>query len=207
MTNTKKFAQQELDILAATNKESIIIPFTKEILALCDAFEKRGISRKTTPHTVSVISQAFKSLMMMMPISPVTGEDSEWEELSQMDDDKNLYYQNKRCSALFKNTKEKKATYLDAIIWNGKEGLYSFTGVVYIDETLKEVVGSRHFVKFPFTPKSFYIDVERVLISKEDAESRKLYYTGDGTIFYYFIIKDKKQLDEVFKYYIKNEIK
>jgi len=34
MTNTQKFAKQELDILAATVPDAIVTPFAKEILAL-----------------------------------------------------------------------------------------------------------------------------------------------------------------------------
>ena len=44
MTNTQKFAQQELDILAATVPDAIVTPFAKEILALCEAFGNSGQS-------------------------------------------------------------------------------------------------------------------------------------------------------------------
>jgi len=60
-------------------------------------------------------------------------------------------------------------------------------------------------VKFPFKPKTFYIDVVRVPITKEEAEKRRLYYSynEDGTDgCYCTILKDPKQLYKVFKYYI-----
>ena len=44
MTNTQKFAQKELDILAATVPDAIVTPFAKEILALCEAFGNSGQS-------------------------------------------------------------------------------------------------------------------------------------------------------------------
>ena len=57
-------------------------------------------------------------------------------------------------------------------------------------------------MKFPFKPKTFYIDVVRIPISKEEAEKRELHYIEDGfNECYYTILKDPKQLDNVFKYY------
>lgn len=52
---------------------------------------------------------------------------------------------------------------------------------------------------------SFYIDVIRVPISKEEAEQRDLHYIEDSFgECYYNILKDPKQLDKVFEYYDKN---
>ena len=71
-----------------------------------------------------------------------------------------------------------------------------------------ELIGSSQFVKFPFEPKTFYIDVVRVPISKEEAEQRNLHYIEDGFGgCYYPVLKDPKQLDKVFNYYDKKEIK
>jgi hypothetical protein len=61
MTNTQKFAQQELDILAATVPDAIVTPFAKEILALCEAFGNSGQSGGSAPYTASAISQAVKN--------------------------------------------------------------------------------------------------------------------------------------------------
>jgi len=49
------------------------------------------------------------------------------------------------------------------------------------------MIGSKCYIKsFPFTPKSFYIDVRDVEVEKDDWES--------------FVV-DTKQLDEVKEYY------
>jgi hypothetical protein len=118
--------------------------------------------------------------------------------------DGSIMYQNSRCSALFKGGIESKAHYLDAIVWKGVEDYDTFTGRVYIDDKDFELIGSSQFVKFPFKPKTFYIDVVRVPISKEEAEKRDLHYIEDGfNECYYTILKDPKQLDRVFKYYDK----
>ena len=205
MTNTYKFAKQELDILAATVPDAIITPFAKEILALCEAFGNSGQSGGSAPYTASAISQAVKKLMLQEPICDVTGHKSEWNDVSAMGDDSKPYYQNKRCSALFQDKNSKNPPYyLDAIIWKGKEDWDTFTGKVYIDDKDFELIGSSQFVRLPFKPKRFYIDVVRVPITKEEAESRKLHYIEDKNgECYYTILKDPKQLNAVFKYYIK----
>lgn len=200
MTNTQSFAKQELDILAATVPDAIVTPFTNEILALCEAFGKSGQSGGSAPMTATAISQAVKSLLLQNPICYITGHESEWSnKISQRED----LYQNKRCYALFKQG-DGSSYYLDAIVWKGKENWDTFTGRVYIDNKHFELVSSRQYVKFPFKPKTFYIDVVRVPITKEEAESKNMHFIEDGdNKCYYSIIKDLKQLGKVFKYYDK----
>ena len=220
MTNTQKFAQNELDILAATVPDAIVTPFAKEILALCEAFGNSGQSGGSAPYTASAISQVVKKLLLHEPICDVTGHENEWVDVQEMGDG-SIMYQNSRCSALFKDGIESKAYYLNAIVWKGVEDYDTFTGSVYIDDKDFELIGSSQFVKFPFKPKTFYIDVVRVPISKEEAEKRNidvvrvpiskeeaekrnLHYIEDGfNECYYTILKDPKQLDEVFEYYDK----
>ena len=80
MTNTQKFAKQELDILAATVPDAIVTPFAKEILALCEAFGKSGQSGGSAPYTASVIAQAVKKLCLQEPICDVTGHNLHYIE-------------------------------------------------------------------------------------------------------------------------------
>jgi len=202
MTNTQQFAKRELDILEATTPDAIITPFAKEILALCEAFGKSGQSGGSAPYTASAISQAIKKLMLKEPICDVTGHESEWVDVSEISDGE-LLWQNSRCSGLFKYP-DGKLSYVDAIVWKGEEDWDTFTGRVYIDEKDFELIGSSQFAKLPFKPKTFYIDVVRVPITKEEAESRNLHYIEDGfNKCYYTILKDPTQLDKVFKYYDK----
>ncbi len=107
MTNTQKFAQQELDILAATVPDAIVTPFAKEILALCEAFGNSGQSGGSAPYTASAISQAVKKLLLQEPICDVTGHENEWVDVSEMGGG-SIMYQNSRCSALFKDGIETK---------------------------------------------------------------------------------------------------
>ena len=199
MTNTQKFAKRELDILEATTPDAIITPFAKEILALCEAFGNSGQSGGSAPYTASAISQAVKHLMLQEPICDITGHESEWCDVSESHG--SIMYQNRRCSALFKDGVGEKAYYLDSVVWKGIEDWDTFTGRVYVDNVGFELISGSHFVKFPFKPKTFYIDVVRVQITKEEAESRNLHYIEGNNECYYTILKDPKQLDVVFKYY------
>lgn len=214
-TNTAKFAQRELEILSAScpdkNNRPIIEPFKDEILALCERFGKSGQSGGSAPFTASALSKAIKTLCLQEPICPVTGIDTEWVDVSSMGDGQEMRYQNSRCSALFKNN-DGTCYYLDAIIWKEEHGgCYSGRGSTKDGE----VFYSRQFIKsFPFTPKTFYIDVVKEILPSDWTEEPFIewdYYdtnefekTGKKkwiTEKYRNVIKNKKQLDRVFKYY------
>lgn len=202
---------EEIDILSATVPDAIILPFRDEILSLCEAFGKSGQSGGSAPYTATAISQAVKKLLLKEPICDVIGHESEWSEPLESGDSKDITIrQNRRCSALFLETTHfvggdvSKAYYLDAIVWKGAEDWDRFTGSVYYDDRNFELINSRQYVKFPFKPKTFYIDVVRIPITEKEAESRNLHYIKDGfNECYYTILKDPKQLDKVFKYYLK----
>ena len=81
----------------------------------------------------------FKQAAMFKPLSPLTGEDSEWVEIGEGE------YQNKRCSHVFKSDGR---TY-DS---NGKVFVHP-NGASY---TSKD---SRVDVVFPYTPKTEYVNV------------------------------------------------
>lgn len=206
MTNTQSFAKRELDILAATVPDAIIIPFQKEILALCEAFGKSGQSGGSAPYTATAISKAIKTLMLHEPLCDITGHDSEWINQTDISDGE-VWFQNKRCSAVFKN-EDNRPYYLDAIVWKGEEDWDTFTGRVYVDNVNFELMASRQYIKLPFKPKTFYIDVIRVPITKIEAEAKGLHYIEDqdGDCYCSFV-KDPKQLNSVFKYYEKLECK
>jgi hypothetical protein len=197
MTNTQSFAKKELNILAATVPDAIITPFAKEILALCESFGKSGQSGGSAPFTATAISQAIKSLLLQEPICPVTGIDEEWVKVREVSGDDEMMYQNKRCSALFKS-KNGKCWYVDAIVkktqtgscWSGS---FWLSKEDYLSGDKSKKIGCAHYVKsFPFSPKTFYIDVTEEEVAKDDWET---------------YLKDGKQLEKVFKYYDKKQIK
>lgn len=109
-----KFVEHELDILLndldlPTNglgRETIKYyqSLRKDILDLCEAFEKNA------GHIGSMRAKAtlklFAKLASRLPLTPLTGEDNEWQliffdkDVEPKDDD--VMYVNKRCSRIFK---------------------------------------------------------------------------------------------------------
>ena len=214
MTNTQSHAQVEFDILSETTPDAIALEFKDEILALCEKFGKSGQSGGSAPYTAAIVSSVVKKLCMFQTIAPLTGEDSEWSNVSSGPDD--VLYQNKRNSAVFKD--ENGVWYLDAIVWCGDtpgesgNSWDNFSGTV-------EGIKSRAYIKeFPFEPKTFYINVTREMLpadweeepffqekdyyitSEYEATGVKNWIPGDK---YRYVIKDHKQLEEVWEYYQK----
>lgn len=200
------YAQHELDILCQTagpnsDDRPLIEEFIPEMLALLDKFGESGQSGGSAPYTANAICSTLKKLMLQKPICPITGVDDEWNDVSSMSHDKLPSYQNNRCSAVFKNGTDGRAYYLDAIVWKGDtEGESgndwdTFTGTCW-------GITSRQFIKsFPFTPKTFYIDVHRVPYDPSVHPVSESVSCGPGDFVY--LIKDEKQLDEVWEYYNK----
>lgn len=179
-------ARMELDVLIKSfpnlGERPIIEPFIPEILALVAKFANSGQSGGSGPYTASAISQAIEKLCLQKPISPITGAAEEWVDVTELNDGRTLY-QNKRCGALFKE-EDKNPYYLDAIVWVTEKGI-GWGGTAYLKNGSK--IQSRQYVKLPFTPKTFYIDVTEVETTNHNWD---------------FTVKDETQLKEVFDYYI-----
>jgi len=149
------------------------------VLELLEVFSKQGHSGGSAPCAI----EYFRKLALQEPISPILCTDDEWNDVSNYGGD--IDYQNNRCSAVFKNSKDDKPYYLDAIVWRNNSGS-TFTGSAF-DRKMNKIY-SHQFIKLPFYPKTFYIDVIDKEIAKDDFEH---------------YIKDDSQLEEVWKYYDK----
>lgn len=195
-SNTGRYAERELLVLSksTTDKDNrpIIEPFTKEIIALAERFGKSGQSGGSAPYTATSISQAIKKLLLFEPLCPVTGVDEEWINITELNDGRNMW-QNSRCSGLFKHA-DGSVSYNDAIIkktqtgscWSGS---FWLSKADYLTGNRELKIRSSQLVKsFPFTPKTFYIDVIEEEVAKDDWE---------------MYLKDPKQLAKVWKYYQK----
>jgi hypothetical protein len=175
------FAKQEFKQIKRSDTEDNEMQDLIEgnILELLEVFSKQGHSGSSAPYVVKM----FSKLAMFEPISPIEDLEEEW---SDVDGDS---YQNKRCSALFKEKETGKCYYLDAIIWR-EENDSGWNGSA-LDKSGKKIT-SRQYVNFPFYPKTFYVDVTSVEEPKDMWE---------------FFIKDESQLEEVFRYYNRFEEK
>ncbi len=199
MNNYKKHFERELKIMEANLKEGnnlAIKDFIPDIISITEKFSGQGHSGGSAPFYAGALSSAIKNVLLFNPLSPLTGEDSEWNNDISNDD----HYQNNRLSSVFKEGKDGQAYYLDAIVWSGEDEHDTFTGGV-------EELQSRQYIKsFPFVKKTFYINVKKEYYDGKPAETKPYYEEDhkDGTKAYYqYVIKNRKQLDEVFNYYDK----
>ena len=193
MGNTLIHAQRELDILVKScpdpENRPIIEEFIPEILALVEKFGESGQSGGSAPYTATALSHAIKHLCLQEPICDLTGIDDEWNDRGDG------CYQNNRLSSVFKDGKDGRAYYINAVVFKGQNGC-CFTGnsIELKDGT---VIGSRQYIKsFPFKAKTFYIDV----IETEWADKTQM-VKKDGGGWWTSIVKDERQLKAVWKYY------
>jgi len=188
-TNTARYAERELSILSQSlpdpDNRPIVEPFTKEILSLCEAFGKSGQSGGSAPYTATAISRTIKKLLLQEPICPITGVDEEWTDVTELNDGTPMF-QNKRCSAVFKDGRDGRAYYLDAIVFkSGEDNAFTSNRGAFLPDG--SLVGSCNYIKsFPFTPKTFYISVVDKEVAKDNWEH---YIVAPG------------MLKRVFKYY------
>lgn len=155
------------------------------VMELMEVFEKQGHSGGSAP----IVASLFHKLANYKPLGPITGKDEEWGDIRNISDDP--WYQNKRESGLFKD-KDGRVTYNSAIIKRCPSGT-TWSGPIYM--TREDAINnsnrfhsSLEIKGFPFTPKTFYIDVLEEEIKKDD---------------WIMWVKDPKQLDEVWEYYKK----
>jgi len=139
MSELINFAKSELDIIGMKEDDLEISnrAMREHILRMVEVFSDEGHSGFSASYAAAILEK----LLRFQPISPLTGEDSEWNLISE----KEKLYQNKRCSHVFKS--------------NGKA--YDLNGKVFIQENGSAYTSadSRVDVTFPYTPKIEYVKV------------------------------------------------
>lgn len=205
-------ADYELDRLIKRAEEKggtpIIKEFVPEVKALVKKFADSGQSGGSAPFTTSVILNVIEKLLKQEPLGGVENTEDEWNSLSTFGDKEG--YQNNRLSSVFKEGKDGRPYYLNAIVFRSPGKNYTFTsGSVDLPglagDKIGGKIGSSQYIKsFPFEPKTFVIDVD-------EKEYRKL---KDGTLveeegggWWESWVKDPKQLDEVWEYYDRKKTK
>lgn len=134
MGNLVEFAKHELAL--ANVGDSLYGDMLPEaVLEIVKVFEEQGHSGMSA----GIVTQLVEKLMRFEPLTPLTGGDDEWTEVSPG------CFQNKRCSHVFKE--------------NGEA--YDINGRIF-----REPGGScftnrdsRVPVTFPYTPKHEYVDI------------------------------------------------
>ena len=100
---------------------------------LLEAFSDEGHSGSSAPYTVSL----FRRLALFEPLGPLTGEDHEWNDISEYGGD--TKWQNNRCSHVFKDA---------------DGAAYDSNGRVFLEPNGAAFTNSesRVSVTFPYTP-------------------------------------------------------
>lgn len=97
-----EYAKKELERIekGCEDKESLSMQQTidKNILELIDVFSNQHHSGFTATYVIDILQR----LLHYKPLTPLTGEDDEWEDVTSYGYDTPTF-QNKRCSAVFKD--------------------------------------------------------------------------------------------------------
>jgi len=134
----RDFAQRELELAGFFDKDSDYEgALGPAVMRLVDIFAEEGHSG----FSAGIAINLFNRVARFEPLTPLTGEDHEWQEVT---DD---LWQNLRCFHVFKTSK----------------GAYDSEGRIFREPngacfTSRD---SRVPVTFPYVPKSEYVDVEK----------------------------------------------
>jgi len=137
-------AERELDLMGMEDDNDMNGMMRRHILHMVKEFSSEGHSGFSASYAIQVLEKLLK----FEPITPLTGEDWEWNDVSEISGD--TLYQNARCGHVFKNN----------------EGAYDIDGKVFWSwmtddngEKFKSYYTSRDSrvpVTFPYTPTTVY---------------------------------------------------
>ena len=141
MTNIESYAESELARIGmgADAPDEMNKAMHDHIITMVRAFADEGHSGMSAGYALSIL----KKVLAFEPLTPLTGEDSEWTEV--MDG----VFQNKRCSRVFKQADR----------FDGQA--YDINGKVFIEESGAAYTSSDSLVPvtFPYEPKTEYVKV------------------------------------------------
>lgn len=136
MGNLQDFARKELELAGFFDKDSMYAGMLGEaVMKLIDVFSDEGHSGTSASITVN----AFERVARFEPLTPLTGEDDEWNEVTEG------MLQNKRCSHVFK--KDGRAYDSEGRVFRQASGSCFLSRDSFVDIT------------FPYVPKREYVDV------------------------------------------------
>jgi hypothetical protein len=163
MSNILKHAERELSLIGYDGKDEYNNMAKAAIMELLTTFANQGHSG----FSANYVSDIFNKLARYETLSPLTGEDNEWKDVTEMSGDRKTLFQNNRDSAVFKD--DTGCYYIHAIIW------VENNGTTY---TNKKSCG--YIKSFPFTPKTFYVklDNDDNILDIEEYNKAKEYYNN-----------------------------
>jgi len=122
-------------------EEDMNVMMADNVMELLEVFANQGHSGFSAPYAISL----FTTLAKQEPLGPLTGEDSEWNDVSEMCGN-NPQWQNNRCSHVFKD---------ETHAWD-------IDGKVFIEPGGGSYTNSDSFVnvEFPYVPKRINVQVD-----------------------------------------------
>ena len=145
MSNLKDYAIDELTRIGMYGSgEEMNDMMCEHILKMVDVFTEEGHSGFSAQYAINILQK----LLQWEPLSPLTGEDDEWNNVSEYSEGET--YQNKRLSRVFKKGKDGRA--------------YDIHGKVFVEPNGSSYTSSDSFVyiEFPYVPKTEYVNVEDI---------------------------------------------
>lgn len=144
---------------------------TKDIMEIFEIFR----SQQHSGFSASYIIELLDRLLRYIPVSPLTGEDDEWNKVEYTDD---ICYQNKRCPSVFKDSSGK-AYNVEGRAFSEDGGRTYFTNK-----------DSRVYITFPYTvplaPEYVIIDNktfrDNILAQLLDILNNKGMYKGNDIL-------------------------
>lgn len=140
MSNLKTYAIDELTRIGMYGSgDEMNDMMCDHILKMVEVFAEEGHSGFSAGYAISILQK----LLRFQPLSPLTGEDDEWCEISDG------LFQNKRLSRVFKDGKDGQA--------------YDIHGKVFVEPDGVSYTNrdSRVYIEFPYVPKTEYVNVEK----------------------------------------------
>lgn len=142
------YAERELDLMGLTDDGDMNGMMRKHVLHIVNEFAKEGHTGFSANYAISIL----KRLLAFEPLTPLTGEDWEWTDVS--DQAEKPMWQNARCSRVFKD----------------EDGAYDIEGRVFWTWMTDKETGekfksfytskdSRVYITFPYTPDTVYEEV------------------------------------------------
>lgn len=135
-SNLVTYAEKELRLAGWYDKDAFygdLVP--KAILRMVREFADEGHSGMSANLCIAL----FKKVAAFEPLTPLTGADSEWNEIGEK------RFQNRRCGHVFKDEDGRAYDSEGRVFRDPDGGCYTSRD-------------SRVFIEFPYTPKTEYVD-------------------------------------------------